>query len=575
MMRSPRGATADGRDPRSAGGGAADTGGEAADVVVVGGGHNGLVCAAYLARASLDVVVVEANDRCGGALFGSLHGGVVLEHGGVEHTTIVGSAIPDELDLERHGLRYAHRTLGAIHRFGDGTEIVIAETADATAASIRGLSGHDADAWLELCARSKAMFALVGALGEGRPVTMATLRRASRLLGSGDRALVELATSSVVDLAERWFEDPYVRAMAIARAGFSGLPAWAPGTGAVFCLTPAGHGRRYSRPIGGSAAFVDALVACVEAAGGRVQTSWRVASIHGEAAVGPGRCQWSVVSEAGERIEARIGVVTACAPQDALLGLVDPPELVPARLRRGLQRAEVVSSNLSQFTIAAALDAPPDLRASIDQADATMWWLLGEPADVMDGHVGAAVGRLPRRPGVLVTFPPAMDPTLAPSGRSSMWVNGFLARRLDGGRSWNSDDARIASEAVWSTIDRCLPGVRSRVTAEVFTSPDDLTERTGAANPGGHLAATLDQLMGGRPVRGYARHRAGVEGLYLTGAGTGQGPSISGLPGRSCAEALLDDLAAGTLSGRARQAVRAGRAEGRRARNLLRHLDLL
>jgi beta-carotene ketolase (CrtO type) len=547
---------------------------DCADVVVVGGGHNGLVCASYLARAGLDVVVVEANDRCGGALFGSLVDGVGVEHGGVEHTTIVASTIPDDLELERHGLRYAHRTLGGVHRFGDGTEIVIADTAEATAASIRALSADDADAWLELCARSKAMFALVGALGEGRPVTMAVLRRASGLLGSADRALMELATSSVTDLAEAWFSDPYVRAMAIARAGFSGLPGWAPGTGAVFCLTPAGHGRRYSRPIGGSAGFVDALVACVESAGGRIRTGWRVASITDADGARHPTEGWTVVSSHGERIHARVGVVTACAPQDALLGLVEPRELVPERLRQRLAETEVVAANLSQFTIAAALDGRPDLPGPADDARAgTMWWLMADPADAMHSHATAVVGRLPGRPGVLVTFPSVMDPSAAPEGRSSMWVNGFLAHRLDRGRRWGPDDTHAASTAVWSTIDACLPGIRAQVTAEVFTSPDDLTARTGAENAGGHLAATLDQLMGGRPARGYARHRAGVDGLYMTGAGTGQGPSISGLPGRSCAEAVLDDLAARGVSGRARQALRAARAEGRRARGLLGLVD--
>ncbi len=256
--------------------------------------------------------------------------------------------------------------------------------------------------------------------------------------------------------------------------------------------------------------------------------------------------------------------------------------LVPARLRERLADAEVVTANLSQFTIAAALDGSPDLPDPVgpagsggragsvdDERAGTMWWLMGDPADAMHSHATAAVGRLPSRPGVLVTFPSVMDPSLAPAGRSSMWVNGFLAHRLDGGRRWGPEDAVAASEAVWSTIDACLPGVRAQVTAEVFTSPDDLTARTGAVNAGGHLAATLEQLMGGRPVRGYARHRAGAGGLYLTGAGTGQGPSISGLPGRSCAEAVLDDLAAGGLSGRARSAVTGARAEARRARNLL------
>ena len=76
-----------------------------ADVVIVGGGHNGLICGAYLARAGLDVLVLERNSRCGGALFSTERDGFSLEHGGIDHSTVVASTIPDDLGLERHGLR--------------------------------------------------------------------------------------------------------------------------------------------------------------------------------------------------------------------------------------------------------------------------------------------------------------------------------------------------------------------------------------------------------------------------------------------------------------------------------------
>lgn len=546
--------------PTTAGGGGDDV----ADVVVVGGGHNGLVTAAYLARAGLDVVVLERNERCGGALFSTVRDGVVLEHGGVEHTTIVATTIPDELELERHGLHYAVRTLGAIHRFGDEVELRIAESAADTAASIGVLDRRDADAWLDLADLATRMFALVAAVGEGRAPTMAALVGARRLLAPSDRRLVDLATAPVLDVASEWFVDPHVRAMAVARAGFSGLPAWEPGTGAVFCLTPAGHGRRYARPVGGSAAFIDALVGSVLAAGGRIVTGTQVVSIAPNR--GLGRSRWLIDTDGGTRWQARHGVVSAVAPT-ALLDLTEPGVLAH-RLREGLTGAREVVGNLSQFTLAAVLDRPPPLPATIDAAGrAAMLWLLDDPADVLDAQVRAAVGGLPRRPGVLVTFPSEADPASAP-GAATMWVNGFLARRLANGRRWRPSDADEAQAAIWGTIGRCLPGVGDRVVHQVFTSPDDLTDRTGAVNPGSHLAAILDQLLGGRPVRGFARHRAGG-GLYLTGAGTGQGPSISGLPGRACAEAVLDDLAAKGLQGRARVAVDAARAESRRAQRLL------
>ncbi|MEM9748812.1 MAG: NAD(P)/FAD-dependent oxidoreductase [Actinomycetota bacterium] len=535
---------------------------EIADVVVIGGGHNGLVCAAYLARGGLDVVVLERNDRCGGALFSSRAGGTTLEHGGVEHTTIVASTIPDELDLAEHGLEYSHRTLAGVHRFGDGVQIVVAETAAETAASISALDPRDGDAWLELVATSRRLFDLLADVGEGRPMTPSLLQRGARLLPAADRAVAELAAMSVAELASDRFASPHVRAMAIARSSFSGLPGWAPGTAAVFCLTPGGHGRRFSRPIGGSNAFVSALRRAADARGVRIRTGMCVESIRSAS-----DSSWEVSAGSSGRFRARHAVVHAAAPTD-LVRLVRPLEVLPTRLVRGLRHVEVVAGNLSQFTLAASLAEPPDWPADLPaDAPAAMLWLVDRPGDVMEGHAAAAVGSLPRRPSVVATFPSVVDATAAPPGESSMWVNGFLARHLSG-RPWVEDDVAIAAEAVWSTVERCLPGVRARVSAEVFTSPADLTARTGMENPGSHLATSVHQLLGGRPVRGFARHRAG-RGIYMTGAGTGAGPSISGLPGRSCARAVLDDVTRGGVPGRARSMVDMAGAEARRARRLL------
>ena len=110
------------------------------DVVVVGGGHNGLICAAYLARAGLDVIVVEQNDVAGGALMWSEWHGHMLEHGAVEHTAVLTSGVIDELGLEDLGLVYGTRDVAAIHLFGDGTQVTIGRSIEATAASIGNAS---------------------------------------------------------------------------------------------------------------------------------------------------------------------------------------------------------------------------------------------------------------------------------------------------------------------------------------------------------------------------------------------------------------------------------------------------
>ena len=529
-------------------------------MVVLGGGHNGLVCAAYLARAGVDVLVVERNSRCGGALFSTTSNGFTLEHGAVDHSTIVASTIPEELDLERHGLQYAHRTASAVHLYGDGVQIAIGETAEDTARSIAAVDAADAEAWMELAALSSRMLAITAELSRDRAVPMELALRVGRVaLGGAGRPLIDLATISAVDLAERWFHSPHMRALAVFRSQFSGLPPWYPGTGAVFCLTPGGHGRRFARPRGGSKAFVDALQSAVVGFGGRVRCDFPVSAVRRE--VGG----WRVESSGSGAVFASRAVVSAIAPQEAILGLMEPGA-VPARLRRRFERMEVLSGNLSQFSMAAALRRPPPLDRLPSGFEGSQLWMLQEPAAALEGPGAALAGSVAARPGVLITFPSIIDPSAAPQGSATAWVNGFVAYRLlrAGGWGRGADDA---VERIWTTVESCLPGVRELVAESVFVSPEDLTRRTGAVNAGLHVSATLGQLLAGRPVRGCADHRVGVDGIYLTGAGTNPGPSISGLPGRACAEALLDDLATG-WSARARRPARSVRRELARLRRL-------
>jgi beta-carotene ketolase (CrtO type) len=531
-----------------------------AEVVVIGGGHNGLVCAAYLARAGLDVVVVERNSRCGGALFSTKKDGFTLEHGAVDHSSIIGSTIPEELELGRHGLDYVYRTAAALHLYGDGVQIAIAETAEDTARSIGEVDAADGAAWMELAALSGKLLALTGELTRDPPVSMEIAQRLGRIaLGRAGRPIIELARSSAVEVAERWFRSPHMRALAVFRSQFSGLPPWYPGTGAVFALTPGGHGRRFGRPRGGSRAFVDALQSAVEGFGGRIRCDFPVSRVSRE----PGG--WRIESTESDAVFASRAVVSAVAPQEAILRLIDA-DAVPARVRRRFERVEVISGNLSQFTLAAALRGPPPVEHLVPGFAGSQLWMLPEPACALENPAAALAGALAARPGVLLTFPSILDPSAAPDGSATAWVNGFVAHRLVAAGGWDRG-ADVARERVWATIDSCLPGVRELVADSVFTSAEDLTERTGAVNPGAHVSTVIGQLLAGRPARGSADHRSGIDGVYLTGAGTNPGPSVSGLPGRACAEAILADLAS-IGSRRTGRPARAARGELARWRRL-------
>jgi beta-carotene ketolase (CrtO type) len=520
-----------------------------AEVVVVGGGHNGLVCAAYLARAGIDVVVVEKNSEPGGALFWSTLGDATVDLGAVEHTAILTSGVVEELELANFGLEYVTRPNAGLHLFGDGTQIEIGATAHETAASIARIDEADADAWLRLVALSQPLMTMLAAAGVGVMPSMTMLNRLARLtLPRSCGPLLDLANGSVLDLADRWFRSPYMRAVAVSRAGFAGLPPWQAGSAAVFCFTTGGHGRRFGRPKGGSAAFVRALVSCVEAGGGRIRRDFEVNEI--VRAEGG----WCVRSAGGERVNASRAVVSAIPPQTTLLQLIRPESIVPSRVRDRMHEVEVLSGNISQLTLAAALDGLPPTALADDQLASTLW-LMPEPDACLDTYTAAASNRLPDRLGTLLTFPSLMDPSLVPAPQATMWANSFVAARLDGD-GWSEQRGRC-SDLVWSTIEACIPGVRERSTDEALTTPADLERLTGALNPGNHIAPIPSQMLRDRPGRGLANRRTPIAGIYLTGAGTHPGGGVSGASGRATAVAVLDDIRPRPRTTRARQSVRA------------------
>ena len=438
--------------------------------------------------------------------------------GALEHTSILTTGVLEELDLAAHGLTYWCRTTNGTHMFGDGTRIIIEETAEATAASIEQLSPADAAAWVELGERSQPVLKAFGLASEGWVPPPAVANGFARLV-AGRRAdpLIELTQLSVAELVTRWFENPYVRAMAMFRSVFSGLAPWTPGSAGAFLLTVAGHGRRVGRPVGGSQALVDALCAAVGAAGGTVRCGFDVVSVRQAGS------SWSVRSSAGEEVMAR-RVVSAMPPRPFLLDVLDGD--VPPRVRRSATGIQEVADNLSQLTLAAAIDDATVLPAlGREDLDTATMWLLPDPTAATQVAAAAQFGQVPRAPGTLVTFPSRADASVAPQGSATMWANVFMPRRL-AGRSWE-DAAAEAADGVWRTIDACLPGIRSSVVHEVLTSPEELTALTGADNAGSHVAPTLRQTLGRRPAPGLGNYRTPVEGIYLSGAGTHPGSSVS------------------------------------------------
>ena len=430
--------------------------------------------------------------------------------------------------------------------FGDGTRIVIEETAERRRRRSSS-SPADAAAWVELGERSQPVLKAFGLASEGWVPPPAVANGFARLVaGRSADPLIELTQLSVAELVTRWFENPYVRAMAMFRSVFSGLAPWTPGSAAAFLLTVAGHGRRAGRP-------------CRWLPGARRR------------AVRGRRGGW------GHRaLRLRRGVR---APG----GLVVVGPLAPARWWPASSRRCRQACSCSTCSTEMSRRAPRDRRPASRRSPTTSASSRSPRRSTMRPCCLRSVERistpppcgccqirwLPRRsarPRSSARSPdrrarssrsPAAPMPLSPEGSATMWANAPMPRRLAG----RPGGRRGRSRRRW-WHDRRLPsGIRSCAVHEVLTSPEALTALTGAENAGSHVAPTLRQTLGRRPASGLGNYRTPMEGIYLSGAGTHPGSSVSGAPGRACARVILDDVG---LAGR-----RLDRPQGWRDRSSL------
>ena len=431
-----------------------------------------------------------------------------------------------------------------MHLFGDGdADRDRAATAEATAASIAEI---DAGRRRGVVASRRAVPADddgARCRGSGRDAVDGTVERLARLTlaPAAHRLFLELANGVGPRTRRPVVPEPvHARPRREPGTTFSGLPPWQAGTAAVFCFTTGGHGRTFGRPIGGSRAFVDSLVACIRSAGGTVDTGCRVDRIERQAA------GWSVRCAGGRAVRTR-AVVSAIPPQETLLGLVHPASLVPRRVRARLERVEVLVGNLSQLTLAAALSRVPQVSLEPGLVSSTLW-LQQDPDSCTEAPVAAAAGRLPERLGTLLTFPSLMDPTLAGDAETpgamaaTMWANSFVGAELAGGWDAQRGSRRRPRVGDHRSVRRRRARPRPARGAHGSAGP---AGPDGAASPGNHVAPTLHQSLRGRPVAGLGGYRTPLPDLYLTGAGTHPGGGVSGASGRAAAQRVITDLHGG------------------------------
>ena len=527
------------------------------DVVMIGGGHNGLVAAAYLAAAGLKVIVLERRAIVGGAaateeFHPGFRNSVAAYTVSLLHPTII-----RDLDLPRFGLQIVDRTLSNFLPLPDGR--YLKASPGRTKTEIAKFSAADAERLGDYEARLQRMADALRAISLETPPNLATGRgikaalsglldaglvaNSLRPLGiEGQRDLVEIFARSAGDFLDQWFESDPIKAI----LGFDGIVGtyaspYAAGTGYVLLHHCFGetNGRKgaWGHALGGMGAITQAMAGACAARGVEIRTGSAVAEI-----LVTNGCAAGVVTDKGEKIGAR-AVVSNLHPKLTFEKLLDPATL-PADFRArigawrsasGVFRMNLALGELPSFSCLPGRDTAEHHGAGIVIAP-SLAYMERAYTDARRSGWSAA-------PIVEMLIPSVLDDSLAPPGHhvASLFCQ-YVAPQLPGGRSW--DEARGAvADLMIDAVEAYAPGFGASVIARKILSPLDLERDFGLI--GGdifHGCLSLDQLYSARPVLGHADYRSPVPSLYMCGASTHPGGGVSGMPGRNAAREILKDF---------------------------------
>jgi phytoene dehydrogenase-like protein len=531
------------------------------DALIVGGGHNGLVCAAYLAAAGLSVRVLERRGVVGGAaVTEEFHPG--FRNSVAAYTvSLLHPKVVRELQLGTHGLKVVERRLANFLPTADGRYLCVGE--GRTRSEVARFSTLDAERLTPYSEQLERVAAVVRPLllqtppnvieGSWRQSLPQLLRagkigRSLRQLDmSARRELLRLLAASAGDYLDGWFESDPIK----AAFGFDGIVGhyaspYDAGSAYVLLHHVLGevNGKRgvWGHAIGGMGAITAAMAAAATARGVQIQLDAPVRQIllRGARAVG-------AVTERGEEFQAA-AVISNLNPKLLYQRLIDPQAL-PEEFRRRIDQWRCASGT---FRMNVALSELPDFSCLPGTAPAdhhTAGIILAPSLRYMErAYFDARTHGWSAQPIIEMLIPSTLDDSLAPAGRhvASLFCQ-HVAPQLPDGTSWDQHREQVADLMI-RTVDAYAPNFARSVLARQILSPLDL-ERTFGLVGGDifHGALSLDQLFSARPMLGYADYRGPIPGLYMCGSGTHPGGGVSGAPGHNAACEILADFRRGIV----------------------------
>ncbi len=529
----------------------------AADVIVVGGGHNGLICAAYLARHGIDTLLLESRADVGGCASTVSDLGARFNICNCDHTMIRAMPVIDELELEDHGLRYLEAEASFLYQFYDGAEPWshfhdVDRTVDALALTYP----TQVDGYRRYLRDALPVAELAIEMARTPPTTGRLLRRVAARQARGAARLLDWSRRSMTAVLAQYFDDWHVTMPAVS----TGPTVWGvhpdtPGTGLAAAAYATRHLIKTGRPAGGSGALTDAVRASFEAAGGTVRCGAHVRELVVDDGVVVG------VTLADETTLRAPVVVAACDPARVFIDWIDD---APPAARRLARRAR---SRPDQFGYESKVDAVLTQRPRFRAADRIAGHQLGldqlepslivspGPDQLRQAHARLGEGLVADQPTIISNVPSVLDPSMQPDTDRHVLSLEVLYTPYNHPGGWpDSTEPRRWLE-LWAEFVE--PGALDTIESWRVMTPDRYEAEffMHRGHTPSYAATPLATLVG--RDRAHTRYRTPIAGLYLCGAGTFPGAGVFGASGRNAAAVVRRDLSEplGRVLGRVRRTV--------------------